>query len=173
MPTIVTSVPAARLSTSAVPSPNASLAVASMPQAVERILAETQVRLISMARPMLSDPTAKAQSNRRRNQHLHLLQSSLPDHDGCENGVVSAHPRAVGARRSYVVPTRRARSVAVVGASTSRWPRRPTPRNGVTNTLFEANDFIGDSLTWLRRIPGKEEFSEPSVFLDDSGQTRC
>ncbi|MCL0234497.1 2,4-dienoyl-CoA reductase, partial [Klebsiella pneumoniae] len=37
-----------------------------MPQAAERILAETQVRLISMARPMLSDPgwVLKAQSNR-------------------------------------------------------------------------------------------------------------
>lgn len=72
VPTIVTSVPGgAFVDISSAVAEHVTIPVVAsnrinMPQAAERILAETQVRLISMARPMLSDPdwVLKAQSNR-------------------------------------------------------------------------------------------------------------
>ena len=71
------------------------------------------------------------------------------------------NPRAGHETKLVLSPTRRARSVAVVGAGPAglgrggqRRPARPPV------TLFEANDFLGGQFDMARRIPGKEEFNE-------------
>ncbi|RUP01681.1 MAG: NADPH-dependent 2,4-dienoyl-CoA reductase [Mycobacterium sp.] len=136
-----------------------------MPQAAERILAETHVQLISMARPLLSDPDwmLKAQSERENeiNTCIACNQACL-DHAFAKKAVSCLlNPRAGHETKLVLSPTRRARTVAVVGAGPAGLAAAVgAAQRGHQVTLFDANDFIGGQFDLARRIPGKEEFSE-------------
>ncbi len=136
-----------------------------MPHAAEQILAETGVRLISMARPLLSDPewVLKAQSGRvdEINTCIACNQACL-DHAFAKKMVSCLlNPRAGHETRLVLSPTRRSRSVAVVGAGPAGLAAAVNAAaRGHRVTLWEANDFIGGQFDLARRIPGKEEFSE-------------
>ena len=102
VPTIVTSVPnSAFVDISNALAEHVDIPVVAsnrinMPQAAEQILADTDVSLISMARPLLADPdwVRKAAADRgRRDQHLHRLQPGVPGpRVRAQDGVVSAQP---------------------------------------------------------------------------------
>ena len=71
-------------------------------------------------------------------------------------------------------PTRRTRSIAVVGAGPAGLATAVNAAaRGHHVTLFEANDFIGGQFDMARRIPGKEEFNETiryfTTMLDKHG----
>src|SRR4029077_5727686 len=71
-------------------------------------------------------------------------------------------------------PTRRARTVAVVGAGPAGLAAAGNAaQRGNQVTMFEANDFLGGQFDLARRIPGKEEFSESiryfTAMLDKHG----
>lgn len=136
-----------------------------MPQAAERILAETPVQLISMARPLLSDPdwVLKAQTERTNeiNTCIACNQACL-DHAFAKKTVSCLlNPRAGHETTLTLSPTRRAHSVAVVGAGPAGLAAAVgAAQRGHHVTLFDGNDFIGGQFDLARRIPGKEEFSE-------------
>lgn len=171
VPTIVTSVPnSAFVDISSAIAGHVSIPVAAsnrinMPQAAERILAETPVRLISMARPLLSDPewVAKAESGRAAeiNTCIACNQACL-DHAFDKKAVSCLlNPRAGHETTLVLAPTRRVRSVAVVGAGPAGLAAAVNAAaRGHQVTLFEANEFLGGQFDLARRIPGKEEFSE-------------
>ncbi|QUR68566.1 NADPH-dependent 2,4-dienoyl-CoA reductase [Mycobacterium spongiae] len=171
VPTIVTSVPnSAFVDISSAVAEHVRIPVVAsnrinMPQAAEQVLAETQVRLISMARPMLSDPewVLKAQSDRADeiNTCISCNQACL-DHAFARKTVSCLlNPRAGHETTLLLSPTRRARSVAVVGAGPAGLATAVNAaKRGHDVTLFEANEFIGGQFDMARRIPGKEEFSE-------------
>lgn len=171
VPTIVTSVPnSAFVDISSAVAEHVSIPVVAsnrinMPQAAEQILTDSQVQLISMARPMLSDPewVLKAQSDRADeiNTCISCNQACL-DHVFAKKTVSCLlNPRAGRETQLILSPTRRARSVAVVGAGPAGLATAVSAaKRGHQVTLFEANDFIGGQFNMARRIPGKEEFSE-------------
>ena len=99
-----------------------------MPQAAEEILAETHVQMISMARPLLSDPDwvhkAQADAADEINTCISCNQACL-DHAFVHKKVSCLlNPRAGRETDLVLSPTRRTRHIAVVGAGRPGWPRR-------------------------------------------------
>ncbi len=149
-----------------------------MPQAAEQILADTEVQLISMARPLLADPewVRKAQAGRAEeiNTCIACNQACL-DHAFAHKEVSCLlNPRAGRETTLVLGPVRRRRSVAVVGAGPAGLAAAVNAaQRGHHVTLFEADDVVGGQFDLARRIPGKEEFGEAiryfSTMLARSG----
>ncbi|MBE1552524.1 2,4-dienoyl-CoA reductase (NADPH2) [Mycobacterium sp. OAS707] len=171
VPTIVTSVPnSAFVDISNAVAEHVQIPVVAsnrinMPQAAEQILADGNVALISMARPLLSDPDwvrkAQADAADEINTCISCNQACL-DHVFVHKTVSCLlNPRAGHETTLVLAPTRRTKRVAVVGAGPAGLATAVTAaRRGHHVTLFEAGDAIGGQFDLARRIPGKEEFSE-------------
>ncbi|AGB25138.1 NADH:flavin oxidoreductase [Mycobacterium sp. JS623] len=171
VPTIVTSVPnSAFVDISNAVAEHVQIPVVAsnrinMPEAAEQILAEGNVALISMARPLLSDPDwvrkAEADAADEINTCIACNQACL-DHAFVHKTVSCLlNPRAAHETTLTLGPTRRTKRVAVVGAGPAGLATAVTAaQRGHQVTLFEASDAIGGQFDLARRIPGKEEFSE-------------
>ena len=171
VPTIVTSVPnSAFVDISSAVAEHVSIPVVAsnrinMPQAAEQILADTAVQLISMARPLLSDPdwVLKAAADRADeiNTCIACNQACLDHAFVHKNVSCLLNPRAGRETELVLGPTRLARRIAVVGAGPAGLATAVTAaQRGHDVTLFEAGDVIGGQFDLARRIPGKEEFAE-------------
>jgi 2,4-dienoyl-CoA reductase (NADPH2) len=171
VPTIVTSVPnSAFVDISNAVAEHVSIPVVAsnrinMPETAEQILADGNVALISMARPLLSDPEwvrkAEADAADEINTCIACNQACL-DHAFVHKTVSCLlNPRAGHETTLVLGPTRRTKRVAVVGAGPAGLASAVTAaQRGHQVTLFEAGDVIGGQFDLARRIPGKEEFSE-------------
>ena len=171
VPTIVTSVPnSAFVDISNAVAEHVTIPVVAsnrinMPEAAEQILADGNVQLISMARPLLSDPQwvlkAEADAADEINTCIACNQACL-DHVFVHKTVSCLlNPRAGHETKLVLGPTRRTKRIAVVGAGPAGLAAAVTAaQRGHAVTLFEAGAAIGGQFDLARRIPGKEEFSE-------------
>ncbi|WP_374624993.1 NADPH-dependent 2,4-dienoyl-CoA reductase [Pandoraea sp.] len=136
-----------------------------MPDVAERILAEGEADMVSMARPLLADPefVNKAAAGRAEsiNTCIGCNQACL---DHTFSGKITSclvNPRACHETELRVEPAGRTRRVAVVGAGPAGLAAATVAaRRGHDVTLIEADAEIGGQFNMAKRIPGKEEFFE-------------
>ncbi len=173
IPTIVTSVPRAAFAsvTGALRAQVGLPVIASnrinTPEVAERVLADGQADLVSMARPLLADPefVTKAREDRADeiNTCIACNQACLDHTFANKRASCLLNPRA-GRETELVlrtVPPHRTQRVAVVGAGPAGLAAAVSAaERGHDVTVFEAADDIGGQFRLAMRIPGKEEFAE-------------
>ncbi|MET8795727.1 NADPH-dependent 2,4-dienoyl-CoA reductase [Nocardia sp. NPDC004568] len=171
VPTIVTSVPRAAFVdftakiTAAVGIPVCASNRINMPEVAEEILTRGDAQLVSMARPLLADPEWADKAATGRTDEINTCiacNQACLDH-AFQHRTVSCllNPRAGRETELVLLPARRAKSIAVVGAGPAGLSAAVNlAERGHRVDLFEALDRIGGQFDIARRIPGKEEFDE-------------
>ena len=135
------------------------------PEVAERVLANGDADLISMARPFLADPEfvnkAAAGQAERINTCIGCNQACL---DHVFNGKPSSclvNPRACEETRIIIAPAEAIKTIAIVGAGPAGLACAVTAaERGHKVTLYDAAHEIGGQFNIAKRIPGKEEFFE-------------
>ncbi|WP_037368926.1 NADPH-dependent 2,4-dienoyl-CoA reductase [Amycolatopsis orientalis] len=171
VPTIVTSVPRGAFTwVTGKLKPHVSVPVVAsnrinLPHVAEQALADGDADLVSMARPLLADPDwiRKAETGRTDeiNTCIACNQACL-DHAFSRKPVsCMVNPRAGHETTLNLLPARRAKRIAVVGAGPAGLATATAlGERGHDVELFEADDEIGGQFGIAQRIPGKEEFAE-------------
>ena len=171
VPTIVTSVPrAAFTSVTASFRPHVSIPVVTsnrinLPQVGEEVLARGDADLISMARPFLADPEWVLKATTDRADEINVCiacnQACLDHVFSKKTATCMVNPRAAHETELVLLPTRRTKKIAVVGAGPAGLAAAVTAaERGHQVELFEADDEIGGQFGIAQKIPGKEEFAE-------------
>ena len=171
IPTIVTSVPRGAFSwVTGKLKPEVSVPVVASnrintPEIAEEIIASGQADLVSMARPLLSDPyfVQKAAED-----HADEINTCIACNQACldhtfQNKRASCmiNPRAGHETTLVLSPTRSAKRVAVVGAGPAGLAAAAElAGRGHAVELFEALPEVGGQFRLAMQIPGKEEFTE-------------
>ncbi|MGY1455216.1 oxidoreductase [Streptomyces sp. SS8] len=135
------------------------------PELAERILADGDADMVSLARPMLADAdfVAKAAAGTPEaiNTCIGCNQACLDHTFSLKITSCLVNPRACHETELVLEPTRRVRDVAVVGAGPAGLAFAVSAaERGHTVTLYDAAPGIGGQLNTARRIPGKQEFDE-------------
>ncbi|MEV0031549.1 NADPH-dependent 2,4-dienoyl-CoA reductase [Nocardia sp. NPDC050793] len=171
VPTIVTSVPRAAFVeftakiTKQVGIPVCASNRINMPEIAEEILTRGDAQLVSLARPFLTDPEWV---NKAAQDRVDEINTCIACNQACldhafQHKTVSCllNPRAGHETELKLLPTRRAKRIAVVGAGPAGLSAAVSlAERGHRVDLFEADDKIGGQFDIARRIPGKEEFDE-------------
>ncbi|WP_329481786.1 NADPH-dependent 2,4-dienoyl-CoA reductase [Kribbella sp. NBC_01484] len=171
VPTIVTSVPrAAFTSVTAAFKPHVGIPVVTsnrinLPQVAEEVLARGDADLVSMARPFLADPDWVLKATTDRADEINVCiacnQACLDHVFAKQKASCMVNPRAARETELRLLPTRRTKNIAVVGAGPAGLAAAVTAaERGHRVELFETDPEIGGQFGIARRIPGKEEFAE-------------
>ena len=148
------------------------------PEVAERIIADGQADMVSLARPMLADADfvakAAAGAPEEINTCIGCNQACLDHTFSLKITSCLVNPRACHETELVLSPTRTRKNVAVVGAGPAGLAFAVSAASvGHTVTLFDAAAEIGGQLNMARRVPGKEEFDETlryyRVQLDKHG----
>ncbi|HLG52355.1 MAG TPA: NADPH-dependent 2,4-dienoyl-CoA reductase, partial [Steroidobacteraceae bacterium] len=135
------------------------------PAVAERLLANGDADLVSMARPFLADPEFVRKAAEGRADEINTC---IACNQACldlvfENQVASClvNPRAGRETELNYPPASTPRRIAVVGAGPAGLACATVAAGrGHRVTLFEAADQIGGQFNMAKVIPGKEEFHE-------------
>jgi len=171
IPTIVTSVPRAgfawvtRRMKQEVKIPLITTNRINMPDVAERILAEGDADMVSMARPLLADPdwVRKAREDRTAdiNTCIACNQACLDHVFEKKRASCLVNPRACHETELVISPATAKKRIAVVGAGPAGLACATTlAERGHAVTLFERDAQIGGQFNMAKKIPGKEEFHE-------------
>ncbi len=171
IPTIVTSVPRGAFAwVTGKLKPEVSVPVVASnrintPEIAEEIIASGQADLVSMARPLLSDPhfVNKAAEDRADeiNTCIACNQACLDHTFKNKRATCMVNPRAGYETTLILSPTRKAKRIAVVGAGPAGLAAATElAGRGHSVELFESLPEIGGQFRLAMQIPGKEEFRE-------------
>jgi len=136
-----------------------------MPDVAEKILAEGNADMVSMARPFLADPelVLKAIENRADeiNTCIACNQACL-DHVFQQKKISClVNPRAGHETKLNYLPTNNKKKIAVVGSGPAGMAAASVAaKRGHEVTLFESSNEIGGQFNIAKQVPGKEEFYE-------------
>jgi 2,4-dienoyl-CoA reductase (NADPH2) len=184
IPTIVTSVPRAGFAwvtqklKGEVAIPLVATNRINMPEVAERILAEGQADMVSMARPLLADPhwVSKARAGRsdRINTCIACNQACLDHVFQNRRASCLVNPRACHETELKITPADVCKRIAVIGAGPAGMACAATlAERGHAVTLIDQAADIGGQFNYARQIPGKEEFHETLRYfrhrLNDAG----
>ena len=171
VPTIVTSVPrgafawVTRKLKGEVAIPLITTNRINMPEIAERILANGDADMVSMARPLLADADwvkkAAAGRSERINTCIACNQACLDHVFKNEHASCLLNPRACHETELVISKASSHKTIAVIGAGPAGLACATTlAERGHAVTLFDAAQEIGGQFNMAKRIPGKEEFHE-------------
>jgi len=135
------------------------------PELAEQLVADGTADLVSMARPFLADPdfVRKAAEDRADeiNTCIACNQACLDHTFQNRTATCLVNPRACRETTLVLAPTRRAATVAVVGAGPAGLAAAVSAaERGFAVTLFEAGPAIGGQFRLAMEVPGKEDFTD-------------
>ncbi len=184
VPTIVTSVPRAGFAwvtqklKGEVTIPLVATNRINMPDVAERILADGEADMVSMARPLLAD---SAWVNKARSGRSDRINTCIACNQACLDHVFQnkrasclVNPRACHETELTIEPTSTRKRIAVIGAGPAGMACASTlGERGHAVTLIDQAGEIGGQFNYAKQIPGKEEFHETLRYfrhqLADSG----
>ncbi|MDP3632003.1 FAD-dependent oxidoreductase, partial [Phenylobacterium sp.] len=140
------------------------------PELADRLIADGNADMVSMARPFLSDPdfVAKARAGRRAaiNVCIGCNQACLDNAFTGQLTTCMVNPAACReAEFGDVAGPIEPKRVAVVGAGPAGLAAAVTSaERGHRVTLFEMSERIGGQFNLARRIPGKEDYAETIAY---------
>ena len=143
-----------------------------MPDVAEKVLAEGNADMVSMARPFLADPelVLKAIENRPEeiNTCIGCNQACLDHTFTMQVCSCIVNPRACHETLLNFSPTENKKRIAVVGAGPAGLEAATVAaRRGHHVDLFEASTEIGGQFNMAKVIPGKEEYGQTIRYYDN------
>lgn len=171
VPTIVTSVPRGAFAwvtkklKGEVSLPLVTTNRINMPDVAEKILANGDADMVSMARPLLADPAWVTKARAGRSD---LINTCIACNQACLDHVFEnrratcmVNPRACFETELTISPAAQKKRVAVVGAGPAGLACAATlAERGHTVVLYDQAERIGGQFNMAKRVPGKEEFHE-------------
>jgi len=138
-------------------------------EVAERVLAEGDADMVSMARPLLADAAFVAKAASGRTDEINVCiacnQACLDHTFNREISSCLVNPRACRETELNYLPAANPKTIAVVGAGPAGLACScVAAQRGHRVTLFESADEIGGQFNMAKKIPGKEEFSETLKF---------
>ncbi len=135
------------------------------PEMAESILSTGEADFVSMARPLLADAffVQKAMEDRADeiNTCIACNQACLDHVFQNKKASCLVNPRACRETTLVLGPTKRAATVAVVGAGPAGLSAAvAAAERGFTVTLFEKSGSLGGQFRLAMQVPGKEDFAE-------------
>jgi len=135
------------------------------PEVAEKVLAQGDADMVSMARPLLADADFVNKAASGRSDEINICiacnQACLDHTFSRQTASCLLNPRACRETELNYTPTAKPRSLAVVGAGPAGLAFScVAAERGHRVTLFDSAAQIGGQFNMAKRIPGKEEFYE-------------
>ena len=140
------------------------------PGVAEKVLAEGDADMVSMARPLLADAEFVNKAATGRADEINICiacnQACLDHTFSRQIASCLLNPRACRETELNYFPARQKKSLAVVGSGPAGLAFScVAAERGHKVTLFDSADQIGGQFNMAKRIPGKEEFYEALKYF--------